>query len=108
MARYGAAVLTALREVESSLAHEQLLALQLPLDQKSAADRSEVVRIASIQYKAGLRDLLWVAQLQTAQAGSEATLIKLRAAQRTNRVQLVQALGDGFDGQPLKLTAATR
>jgi len=108
VARYGAAVLTAFREVENSLANERLLAQQLPLDQKAAADRSEAVRIATVQYKAGRRDLLWVAQLQTAQLGSEATLIKLRAAQRTNRVQLVQALGGSFDAQPPTATAIVR
>ena len=108
IARYGAVVLTALREVENSLANERLLALQLPLDQKALDDRSEAVRIATVQYKAGRRDLLWVAQLQTAQLASEASLIKLRGAQRTNRVQLVQALGGSFDSQPPTATAATR
>jgi outer membrane protein, multidrug efflux system len=97
VARYGAVALTAFREVENSLANEQLLALQLPLDQKSLADRTEAVRIATIQYKAGRRDLLWVAQLQTAQLASEGNLIKLRSAQRTNRVRLYQVLGGSFD-----------
>lgn len=108
VARYGAVVLTAFREVENSLANERLLALQLPLDQKAAADRGEAVRIATIQYKAGRRDLLWVAQLQTAQLGTEATLIKLRALQRANRVQLVQALGGSFDAQPPTATGIVR
>ena len=58
--------------------------------------------------RAGRRDLLWVAQLQTAQLASEATLIKLRAAQRTNRVQLMQALGGSFDAQPPTATAIAR
>ena len=53
VARYGAVALTAFREVENSLANEQLLALQLPLDQKALDDRTEAVRIATIQYKAG-------------------------------------------------------
>ena len=47
-----------------------------------------------------LADLLWVAQLQTAQIGSEGNLIKLRSAQRTNRVRLYQVLGGGFDPTP--------
>ena len=36
VARYGAVVLTAFREVENSLANERLLALQLPLGSKVA------------------------------------------------------------------------
>jgi len=82
------------------------LALQLPLDQKSLADRTEAVRIATIQYKAGRRDLLWVAQLQTAQLASESIVIKLRGAQRANRVRLYQALGGSFDAAPPMVTSA--
>jgi outer membrane protein, multidrug efflux system len=100
VALYGAVVLTAFREVENSLANEQLLALQLPLDQSALRDRTEAVRIATIQYKAGRRDLLWVAQLQAAQIGTDAALIKLRGALRANRIRLHQALGGSFDTTP--------
>lgn len=100
VARYGAVVLTAFREVETSLANERLLALQLPLDQKALDDRTEAVRIATVQYKAGRRDLLWVAQLQSAALATEADLIKLQSAQRVNRVRLYQVLGGGFDAEP--------
>jgi len=98
--RYGAVALTAFREVENSLSNERMLGLQLPLDQKSLDDRSEAVRIATIQYKTGRRDLLWVAQLQTVQLATEANLIKLRGAQRANRVRLYQVLGGSFDTAP--------
>jgi len=97
VAAYGAVALTAFREVENSLANERLLGLQLPLDQKALNDRTEAVRIATVQYKAGRRDLLWVAQLQTAQLATEANVIKLVGAQRTNRVRLYQVLGGSFD-----------
>ncbi len=100
VARYGLVALTAFREVETSLANERLLALQLPLDQKALADRTEAVRIATVQYKAGRRDLLWVAQLQAVQLATEADLIKLRSAQRVNRVRLHQVLGGSFDASP--------
>ena len=100
VARYGAVALTAFREVETSLANERLLALRLPLDQKALDDRREAVRIATIQYKAGRRDLLWVAQLQSVALATEADLIKLTNAQRVNRVRLHQALGGSFDAAP--------
>jgi outer membrane protein TolC len=106
VARYGALVLAAFREVENTLANEQLLALQLPLDQKALADRSEAVRIATVQYKAGRRDLLWVGQLQTMALGTEADLIKLRGSLRTNRVRLHQVLGGGFEPVPVAVPAA--
>jgi NodT family efflux transporter outer membrane factor (OMF) lipoprotein len=107
VARYGLVALRAFREVETSLANEQLYQLQLPLDQKALDDRAEAVRIATIQYKAGRRDLLWVAQLQTVAIAAEADLIKLNSAQRANRVRLHQALGGSFDAAPAaSLTAA--
>jgi len=100
LAHYGAVALAAFREVEDGLANEQLLALQLPLDQKAVDERVEAVRIATIQYKAGRRDLLWVAQLQTVQIASMAQVIKLGGAQRANRVRLQLALGGSFDASP--------
>jgi hypothetical protein len=95
------------REVEASLANERLLALQLPLDQRALDGRAEAVRIATIQYTAGRRDLLWVAQLQTVQLATEADLIKLKSAQRANRVRLHQALGGSFDAAPAATTPGT-
>jgi NodT family efflux transporter outer membrane factor (OMF) lipoprotein len=100
VARYGAVVLKAFREVENALAAEPLLALQLPLEQKALDDRNAAVRIATVQYKAGRRDLLWVAQLQTGTLQTQASVIKLGSAQRANRVRLVQVLGGSFDAGP--------
>jgi NodT family efflux transporter outer membrane factor (OMF) lipoprotein len=113
VARYGAVVLNAFREVETSLANERLFALQLPLDQQALDDRVEAVRIATIQYKAGRMDLLWVAQLQTVQLQTDAALIRLRSTQRVNRVRLHQVLGGSFDmtpaaKMPVKFTSASQ
>ena len=62
--------------------------------------RTEAVRIATVQYKAGRRDLLWVSNLQTAQLANEADLIALRSLQRVNRIRLYLALGGSFDADP--------
>jgi len=100
VARYGSVVLTAFREVEDALANERLLADSLPYDESALGDRIEVVRIATVQYLAGRRDLLWVSNLQTSQIATEAALIRLRGLQRVNRVRLLLALGGSFDGVP--------
>jgi outer membrane protein, multidrug efflux system len=100
VARYGSVVLKAFREVENALANDQLLAKRVPLDQSAVVARTEAVRIATVQYKAGRRDLLWVSQLQTGQLVNEADLIKLASLQRVNRVQLYLALGGSFDQAP--------
>jgi len=100
VAHYGSVVLAAFREVENALANEQLLAKRLPLDRGAVQSRTETVRIATIQYKAGRRDLLWVSNLQSGQLANEAELIKLQGLQRVNRIRLYQALGGGFDAAP--------
>ena len=100
VARYGSVVLTAFREVENALANEQLLAASLPFDESALGDRTEAVRIATVQYLAGRRDLLWVSNLQTGQIATQAALIRLRGLQRVNRVRLLLALGGSFDAEP--------
>jgi outer membrane protein, multidrug efflux system len=75
-----------------------LLAKRLPLDESAVEARTEAVRIATIQYKAGRRDLLWVSNLQTSQLANEADLIKLAGLERINRIRLYLALGGRFDG----------
>lgn len=100
VAHYGSVMLNAFREVENTLADEQLLAERLPSDRSAVVDRTEAVRIATIQYKAGRRDLLWVSNLQTNQISNEADLIKLQALQRVNRIRLFLALGGSFDAVP--------
>lgn len=99
---YGAAVLAAFREVENALANERLLARRLPFDEGALASSSEAVRIATIQYRAGRRDLLWVASLQASQIAQEAVLIRVRGQQCANRIQLHLALGGSFDALPAR------
>jgi outer membrane protein TolC len=82
------------------IANVQLLAKRLPLDQIAVQARTDAVRIATAQYKAGRRDLLWVSNLQTSQLANEADLIKLRGIQHVNRIRLYLALGGGFDAAP--------
>jgi len=62
--------------------------------------RTESVRVATIQYKAGRRDLLWVSNLQSAQLANQADLIELQGMHRVNRIRLYLALGGSFDTVP--------
>ena len=105
VAHYGSVALNAFREVEDSLANENLLAAQLPLDERALQARADAVRIGTQQFVAGRQDLLWVAELQSAEIASQDSLIRLRSAQRANRIRLYQALGGGFDAAPAAGTA---
>lgn len=97
VASYGAAALSAFDEVEGALTNQELFAQRLVYQQNAVVDRSEAVRLATLQYKSGAIALLSVLQLQEAQITSQAELIKLRTAQLANRIQLHLALGGSFD-----------
>jgi len=100
VAAYGAAALAAFREAESALANEQFIAKRLPYDEAALANSTKAVQIATVQYRAGRQDLLWVSNLQTSQIAAEAIVIKVRNLQRTNRINLHLALGGSFDAEP--------
>lgn len=104
VARYGAVVLNAFLEVEDALSGEQTLLKRLPFEQRAAASRASAVQIATVQYKAGRQDLLWVSSLQADQISTDGALIKLRGLQRVNRIALYLALGGGFDSAPATTT----
>jgi NodT family efflux transporter outer membrane factor (OMF) lipoprotein len=100
VAQYGSTVLAAFGEVENALANEQLIARRLPYAETALADRTRAVEIATVQYRAGSRDLLWVAQLQTEQLVAQEAVIKLRNMQGANRIHLYLALGGSFNASP--------
>jgi multidrug efflux system outer membrane protein len=100
VSNYGSVVLKAFREVEDALGSEQILEKRLEYEQHALTDRNAAVRLATVQYQAGRRDLLWVEQLQTEQLAVEEHVIQLRNARITNRIQLHLALGGGFDASP--------
>ena len=100
VANYGSVLLNAFKEVEDVLASEQILEKRLGYEQRALVDRTTAVQIATVQYQAGRRDLLWVEQLQTDQLAVESNVIQLRNAQIANRIQLHLALGGSFDIVP--------
>ncbi len=100
LAAYGAAVLTALGEVEVALTQEGLLAEELACEKASLVDRNEAVRVAKVKYQTGTIDVLPVLQVQTAQISSQSNVVKLQSAQLANRVNLHLALGGSFDTSP--------
>ena len=97
VSEYGSVVLKAFKEVEDAIASEQTLEKRLEYEQSALVDSTRAVQLATVQYQAGKRDLLWVEQLQTEQLAVEEKVIKLRNAKVTNRIQLHLALGGSFD-----------
>ena len=106
VAAYGTAVLDAFREVENALADDGYYAARVPWETRALADRTDSVRIATLQYTAGRLDLLWVGELQAAQIGNQQSLITLQTMQRINRIRMYLALGSSYDVEPAAQVAA--
>jgi len=102
-ANYGSVVLKAFGEVETAIANEQMLGRRLPFIESAVRDRNEAVRIATEQYMAGRKDLLWVTDLKDNLISTEAELIKVRGLMHLNRIALLLALGGSFDDTPAAL-----
>ncbi len=100
VAYYGSVVLKAFSEVEGALFNEQYLAKRVSSTRKVTINRANAVEIATIQYKLGRRDSLWVANLQNTQLTSDSDLIRDNALLRLNRIALLSSLGGGYDSNP--------
>jgi hypothetical protein len=100
VANYGSVIMQAFDEVENTLSNEQSLARRLPFNESAVRYRKEAVRIASEQYMAGRKDLLWGTYLEDNLNTTQAELIKLHGNMHRNRIALLLALGDSFDDTP--------
>lgn len=86
--------------MEDALANEPLLANRLKFTEAALTDSTEAVRITTVQYRYGSRDLLWVSNLQAFQIATKAEVVMVRNLQRTNRISLYLALGGSYNADP--------
>ena len=96
LANYGATALNAFGEVENGLTNEALLQEREALLAAAADDNAKAVAAAKVQYDVGATDFLSVLQLQARELNSRISLIRIRNARLTQRVDLHLALGGDF------------
>ena len=97
VAAYRQTVLSAMEQVEDSLATVRVLSRQLARQESAVAAARRYLSIATSRYQAGLDPYLNVINAQTTLLGDEQTLITLRVSELTAATQLIQALGGGWD-----------
>lgn len=97
-AAYRQTVLGALQEVEDNLAGLSLLGKEIDAQRQALAANQESERLALNQYKAGTVSYLNVASAQTARYNSASSVLQLQGRQLSASVQLIKALGGGWDG----------
>lgn len=96
VARYRQTTLQAIGEVEDALVQLNVLAEEIVVQREALAASQDTLRLTENQYQAGMLDYLAVTSAQTIALNSERTLLNLLGTQLTASVQLISALGGGW------------
>ena len=101
VATYRQIVLTAFQQVEDNLASLRILSQEIGQQDQAVASSQHYVNIATDRYKLGLDPYLDVITAQTSLLSNQQTDVNLRLQQLTASVQLIEALGGGWDASQL-------
>jgi multidrug efflux system outer membrane protein len=96
VAEYASIGLRAFGEVESALSAEFAAREREQILAQTMADSQRALDIVRTQFKVGSTDLRFVTQRQLALLSTQSALVRMRAEQRIQRVNLHAALGGGF------------
>jgi NodT family efflux transporter outer membrane factor (OMF) lipoprotein len=106
VANYRQTVLTAFQQVEDNLASLRILSKEIQEQDIAIKSAQRYLTDATNRWKLGLDPYLDVISAQTALLSNEQTMVSLRIQQITASVQLIEALGGGWDKSQLPTTAA--
>jgi len=96
VADYRSTVFNALSDTESALGQVSSLAAQEGFVTEQVKNAAEAFRIAELQYREGVADLLSVLQTQQALFTAQDTLVQIKLARLQAGVSLYRALGGGW------------
>jgi outer membrane protein TolC len=97
VANYRETVLTAFQQVEDSLASLKVLSQSIAEQNEAVEAAARSLREATVRYKAGIDPYLNVIVAQTILLTDQQTAVNLREQQMVASVQLIKALGGGWD-----------
>jgi NodT family efflux transporter outer membrane factor (OMF) lipoprotein len=101
VANYRQTVLTAFQQVEDNLAALRILSQEVRQQDMAVASAQRNLQAAQQRYQAGIDPYLNVITAQTALLTNQQTGVNLRREQMTASVQLIEALGGGWDAAQL-------
>jgi NodT family efflux transporter outer membrane factor (OMF) lipoprotein len=101
VATYRQTVLTAFQQVEDNLSSLRILSQEIGQQDAAVAAAQKFLDIATDRYKLGLDPYLDVITAQTTLLTNQQTAVQLRLQQITASVQLIEALGGGWDASQL-------
>jgi NodT family efflux transporter outer membrane factor (OMF) lipoprotein len=99
VAFYRRTVLAAFQEVEDELATLRILEEEAKLQSDAVASALESVRLVENQYKAGTASFLAVITVQAIALSNQRTAVQILGRRLLSSVQLVRALGGGWEGE---------
>jgi NodT family efflux transporter outer membrane factor (OMF) lipoprotein len=97
VAIYRQTILTAFQQVEDYIATVRVLSQQIERQQAAVAAAQRFLDLATSRYQTGIDPYLNVLTAQNTLLGDQQTEVSLRVSEMTAAVQLIQALGGGWD-----------
>ena len=99
VAKYRQTVLDGFREVENYMVQLKVMEDEAGVRQQALDSAREALRLTENQYKAGLIAYLDVVTSQTTALSNERSVLSLLQSRLIASVQLIAAMGGGWDGQ---------
>jgi NodT family efflux transporter outer membrane factor (OMF) lipoprotein len=110
VASYRETVLVAFQQVEDDLSQTRILSQQIQEQRGAAASAQTALDLEMGRYQTGIDPYIDVVTLQNTLLSTQQTLTSLQIEQMTGAIQLVEALGGGWDNSqlptPAQVTAA--
>jgi NodT family efflux transporter outer membrane factor (OMF) lipoprotein len=101
VAGYRQTVLTSFQEVEDNLAALRILSRELDEQNDAVAAAQRALSVATERYKSGIDSYLNVITAQAALLNNQRTAVNLQMKQMTASVELIKALGGGWNASQL-------
>lgn len=101
VANYRQTVLTAFQEVEDNLAALRILNHELDQQNAAVASAQRALSLSTERYKSGIDSYLNVITAQTTLLNNQRTAVNLQMQQMTASVELIKALGGGWNESQL-------
>jgi NodT family efflux transporter outer membrane factor (OMF) lipoprotein len=101
VANYREIVLTAFQQVEDNLASLRILSVDIQQQDAAVEAAARSLHEATARYQAGLDPYLNVISAQTILLNDQQTAVNFRAQQMVASVQLIKALGGGWDASQI-------
>ncbi|MGA3263642.1 MAG: efflux transporter outer membrane subunit [Terracidiphilus sp.] len=105
LAAYRQSVLTAFQQVEDALAAVRILSQQILRQQEAVGSSRTYVKLEQARYDTGIDPYIDLAAAQTTLLSNQETLTNLQVQEMTASVQLIEALGGGWERSQLPTPA---